>query len=477
VPEVGTPHEEPVYFLLRKEGPQAGFRYGLRTEAVQLGRASDNDVVLAGANATVVSAHHAEIRRKDGRWLIRDLGSTNGTFVDGERITEAALAVHSVIRLGPGGPELTLVTADEAEAEDPGRTLIAPASAAGVPSGGGRLATEHDRLLGEAIVQARVARRAGALDQTGAIMREALVSILRRSSRRFKQVIAALACLIVGMAGFGAWKIQSLRQEKAAIDARIGVLEHSLEAAGQDPAQADRLISELDRYQTEAQALEHNMLYRWSARGPQNFLATEIRGLMAEFGAEVYSIPPEFLDAVKRELAQYQGPDRANMARALGEARPEIERIGRILERDSLPRDFAYIVLVESAVDPSRSSAAGAAGLWQFTPATARSLGLHVSQQVDERLDVGKSTRAAAKYIRSLILDFGAGSSVMLALAAYNLGPTKVKHAIRRVSDPIKQRNFWYLYRIRALPEETRDYVPKVIAAMIIGRHPARYGY
>jgi len=71
----------------------------------------------------------------------------------------------------------------------------------------------------------------------------------------------------------------------------------------------------------------------------------------------------------------------------------------------------------------------------------------------------------------------GAGSSVMLALAAYNLGPSRVKTAVRKVQDPIKQRSFWYLYRLRAVPPETREYVPKVIAAMIIGRHPEQYGF
>jgi membrane-bound lytic murein transglycosylase D len=132
---------------------------------------------------------------------------------------------------------------------------------------------------------------------------------------------------------------------------------------------------------------------------------------------------------------------------------------------------------VESALSRGESSPAGAAGFWQFTPETAKAYGLKISKGVDERLDIRKATRAACKYIRELILDFGAGSSVMLALAAYNLGPTKVKQAVRKVSDPIKQRNFWYLYRARALPEETREYVPKVIAAMIIARHPDRFGF
>ena len=114
---------------------------------------------------------------------------------------------------------------------------------------------------------------------------------------------------------------------------------------------------------------------------------------------------------------------------------------------------------------------------WQFTPATARALGLRVGGGVDERLDLHKSTRAGCRYLRNLILDFGAGSSVMLALAAYNLGPTRVKQAIAKVDDPIKQRNFWYLYRVRALPAETREYVPKVFAAIIIGRNPDKFGF
>ena len=135
------------------------------------------------------------------------------------------------------------------------------------------------------------------------------------------------------------------------------------------------------------------------------------------------------------------------------------------------------MVLMESAFISERSSAQGPAGYWQFTPPTARAYGLTVDEVVDERLDLEKSTQAAGRYIRELIPDFGSGSSVMLALAAYNIGPGKVKRAVRSVKDPIKQRNFWYLYRVRALPAETREYIPKTIASIIIGRNPKRFGF
>ena len=162
----------------------------------------------------------------------------------------------------------------------------------------------------------------------------------------------------------------------------------------------------------------------------------------------------------------------------MNDGAPQLKVIQQVLREEQLPADLAYIPLVESALAPDESSAAGARGPWQMTPATARAFGLRVDKQVDERTDLTKSTRASSRFLRELILDFGAGSSVMLALAAYNLGPSKVKQAVMNtVHDPIKQRNFWYLYRVNALPKETREYVPRVVAAMIIGRNPHHFGF
>jgi len=220
------------------------------------------------------------------------------------------------------------------------------------------------------------------------------------------------------------------------------------------------------------------LLYRLSSVHDEgDFVTRELRSVMAEFGAEVYSIPSDFIDRVNHYIEQDLGSDRPILAHALGQSGAQIEAMRRILQKEQLPADLAYIPVVESGLG-SQASAAGAVGPWQFTVVTAKTYGLRVDGQVDERKDLVKSTAATCKYLRDLILDFGAGSSVMLALAAYNSGTTTVKRAVsRNVRDPINQRSFWYLYRARALPRETREFVPRVFAAILIGRNPRHFGF
>jgi membrane-bound lytic murein transglycosylase D len=165
------------------------------------------------------------------------------------------------------------------------------------------------------------------------------------------------------------------------------------------------------------------------------------------------------------------------MERVLVHRRQDFDKIRGILEEYNLPPSLSYMVLVETGFQFRKKSHAGAAGPWQFLPRTARAYGLTVNKETDQRYDVDKSTHAAARYIRDLIFEFGSGSSVMLALAAYNTGPTRVRRTIRKMDDPINQRNFWHLYRVKALPRETREYVPKIIAAIIVGRNPERFGF
>jgi membrane-bound lytic murein transglycosylase D len=464
-------------WLVLRSGPLAGTRYPLRYGATtRAGRAPDNDVVIQGPHAAIVSLYHLEVALEDAGCRIRDMGSTNGTFVNGERVAEAELPPEAVIRVGNDGPEYTFVIEQVAPSEMD-RTLVIPDGVALVPPQPDAPAETHEVLLSDAVMRARQARARGSGDLTMTLMRDVLRSVLRKSRRRHGAVIWTLVAALVGISSFSFWKITELKQAKRGIDTHIAELEAQLQEA-KGPEQADRLLSELDSYQNRAESLEKSVFYRLGVRENESFITKEIRRLMSEFGAEVYSIPPDFTVRVNHYIEQYQGPDRPLMQRALNEAASRVNTMRKILEQEQLPPDFAYVPLVESALSSRKESSAGAAGPWQFTPATARAYGLRVDGSVDERLQLVKSTHAGCRYLRDLILDFGAGSSVMLALAAYNLGPPRVKQAIiRNVKDPIKQRNFWYLYRARALPPETREYVPKVFAAILIGRNPEKFGF
>lgn len=131
-----------------------------------------------------------------------------------------------------------------------------------------------------------------------------------------------------------------------------------------------------------------------------------------------------------------------------------------ILDEEGLPLEFKYLAIVESALNPTARSRAGATGLWQFMYATGKMYGLNVTSYEDERMDPEKSTRAACQYFKTLYKIYGDWN---LVLAAYNCGPGNVNKAIRRSG---YQRDYWKIYPY--LPRETRGYVPAFIAVNYI---------
>lgn len=142
-----------------------------------------------------------------------------------------------------------------------------------------------------------------------------------------------------------------------------------------------------------------------------------------------------------------------------------------VFRAEGLPLDLAYIPLVESAFKPSALSRAKARGMWQFMRGTALENGLTHDWYIDERAEPEKATRAAAKYLKTLNGMFD--GDWHLALASYNGGPGRVQRAIKRSG----RSDFWKLTATsRYLPRETRDYVPLILAAIIIARNPGQYG-
>lgn len=140
------------------------------------------------------------------------------------------------------------------------------------------------------------------------------------------------------------------------------------------------------------------------------------------------------------------------------------------LTRAGLPRDLVYVAMIESGFSPFAVSHAGAIGLWQFIVPTGKRYGLKIDWWIDERKDFAKATRAAIHYMTDLYKQF---NSWYLVAASYNMG----ENGVRRLIQKHKTNNFWRLADLGALPNETKNYVPKIIAATLISKAPALYGF
>ncbi len=142
----------------------------------------------------------------------------------------------------------------------------------------------------------------------------------------------------------------------------------------------------------------------------------------------------------------------------------------KILRAEGVPGDFVYLAMIESGFSPRAVSRAGAVGIWQFMYWTGKKYGLDINWWDDERRDFERSTRAAARYLKSLYDMFG---SWHLAAAAYNVGEGKIDRAIRRY----RTNDYWKLVKYRYLPRETKNYVPKMLAALTVVKDPESYGF
>lgn len=140
------------------------------------------------------------------------------------------------------------------------------------------------------------------------------------------------------------------------------------------------------------------------------------------------------------------------------------------LLKEGMPTELQYLPVIESAINPNAVSRAGAAGLWQFMPATAKGLGMEVNSLIDERRDPRMSSRNAARYLKQLYEIYNDWS---LAIAAYNCGPGNVNKALRRAGGEGK-KDYWEIYNY--LPQETRGYVPAFIAANYVMNYFNRHG-
>ena len=183
-----------------------------------------------------------------------------------------------------------------------------------------------------------------------------------------------------------------------------------------------------------------------------------------------YHIPMVLNDSVENHLEYFKTKGRDFFQKWLDRSARYIPVMREIFREKNLPEDLVYVAMIESGFNPYAVSWARAVGPWQFMPHTGKLYGLRIDWWVDERKDPIKSTYAAAEHLKDLHNLFG---SWPLALASYNAGAGKVQRALLRTQSD----DFWDLKASRYIRRETKNYIPKYMAATIIAKNPSAYGF
>lgn len=183
-----------------------------------------------------------------------------------------------------------------------------------------------------------------------------------------------------------------------------------------------------------------------------------------------FDIPITYNAKVRNWISYFQGDGRKWFQKWLERSYRYLPPMQKQLKAMGLPQDLAYVAMIESGFSPHAVSSADAVGYWQFMAPTANRYGLKTTWWIDERRDFTKSTVAAAKYLGDIYKLF---DSWYLTAASYNMGENKMRRLVNRHGT----KNFWVLAKKPDFPIETREYIPKLIATMLIAKAPKLYGF
>jgi hypothetical protein len=323
-----------------------------------------------------------------------------------------------------------------------------------------------------------------------------------RPPRWFWRVVAGVLGLLVAAlfvrhvwwpakAGLESAHMRRLLEERRVVRAEVESFEDALERPG-PAAERERLIAriEVDGGRLTRIAAE---LARRPGGDPESAdeLESALHGLLASLGADVEPLPRPLVRQLRAQLDIWR---RHGVPRLVHERSRRLwPSVARAFAEENVPAALGWVAWSESGFETEVCSTAGARGLWQFMPATARHFGLKVDGVYDgcgaaegthrcdcgggdERLDPLKASRAGARYLSGLLRAFGPGGALM-ALAAYHRGEEGLRRALRNLDVPESRRaDFAYLVRMNHLPLETREYVPRVLAAMLVGTRPELFG-
>jgi len=410
----------------------------------RIGRDPDSELTLDYAR---VSRIHAEVRELGDRHVVVDLGSTNGTSLNGNPVGDTPLLLEPGDVIELANQVALIYEVGPFRSAKPWILAAVAMLALLVAIGGYALwrpgpdpivlqATELARegreaaLKGEAaLAKRRLREAAGLLFRHGRLDDVARGDVMHVAMARLGEQLEG---------GDDLWALFQTSQEASKVIPLPPPVGEEVEPSCRLDTVAPELLDDCLRQRIEL--------------------------VLIGLRQDPTGIPGDFYIQVGRRIAhEYE-----LLAASLERGRQVIPMLSAELEHAKMPPLLHYMALVESGYDPAATSPAAAAGLWQFVPGTARQYGLRVSGRLDERRDPLKSTRAAAQYLRDLTLEFG-GDSLLLAMASYNRGENGVRRALKKLDDPFSDRSYWRLVERGLLPEETSKYVTRFVAAAVVG--------
>lgn len=547
------------FFLQIISGVQVGRKVRIG-DGLTLGRNSENAVCFSGPDGTLVSGKHAIIEKRGEALVLRDLGSTNGTFINGDQVAEHELGADEVISLGVSGPKMRVLNRVPGATDSTMMRPVSGLAAAASSQEGKQLRTEfenkrspgkatpppgfmkpkgkqppqgsqgplgnlglggfggsgntggddagnytiglahrfkedeagHDELKDLMKDKARAARivKSGVLSKRDAMMIHS--AAMNHSSQKKRAwwilgSVSTVALIIVGILLYQNMGYRGKLKEQQNLLSTAHTLEQQLAQAKQaGPAESDEekalLVAKLRAAERQLMSVRSNLKSSDLLSTYKNPLGREIHTILEGFGKRDYIVPDIFISQVEKHIYTFTKTSSRNiMTMSFANSHKYKQLIEDELTRQGMPLAFYYLSMHESLLDSAIISKAGARGLWQFMPETARDYGLKVPgdwetqpAEYDQRTNPRLATQSGVKYVKNLYAEFG---DVALAMAAYNAGEGRIRKALRSIEDPINNRDFWYIYRLGTLAAETNEYVPKIIATMIIDKNHERYGF
>ncbi|MGE5343599.1 MAG: LysM peptidoglycan-binding domain-containing protein [Candidatus Omnitrophota bacterium] len=213
-------------------------------------------------------------------------------------------------------------------------------------------------------------------------------------------------------------------------------------------------------------------------RGMQDIMKNITSGIHTAFNAFGYKgsveVPEDFIKKIAYYIRYFSEDPKGSgfYKRAMARGVKHFPMIQDVFSKLRLPTALIYLPVVESGFNPTVQSHASAVGMWQFMKGTAKMYGLTVSRGTDERKDPEKATYAAAKYLNDLLAMFGM-EDPFLGICAYNAGEGKILNALRNIS--YTERSFWTLVKKGLLREETDEYIPRLMAVVLMNQDPQKY--